>query len=144
MAVLGLAIELRHRDGSPAGVGNAKDGAARRRGEEDGVARPGRAARIDCGIAQSLWRSAGGFDLLELSAGEEAELAAVRAGVGARPAHKRAPSPAAGTTASTKARSASRSRLLRRLTRGAATPACDPPSAIHSSCILTSCAVCHR
>src|SRR6266851_2803990 len=33
---------------------------------------------------------------------------------------------------------------LRRLLTGAGMPACEPPSAIHCSCSLTSCAVCQR
>src|SRR6266700_2095432 len=33
---------------------------------------------------------------------------------------------------------------LRRALTGAGIPACDPPSAIHCNCSLTSCAVCQR
>ncbi len=33
---------------------------------------------------------------------------------------------------------------MRRATTGAGTPACEPPSAIHWSCSITSCAVDHR
>src|SRR5436190_18982567 len=34
--------------------------------------------------------------------------------------------------------------ILRRLLTGAGIPACEPPSAIHCNCSLTSCAVCQR
>ena len=47
----------------------------------------------------------------------------------------------ARTAATAQAR---RSRLFRRATSGAGTPACEPPSAIHFNCSITSCAVCQR
>jgi cytochrome c553 len=51
---------------------------------------------------------------------------------------------AAASTAIAKAVHANRSRLFLRAATGAGRPTTEPPSAIHWSCSLTSCAVCHR
>ena len=54
------------------------------------------------------------------------------------------PSAAAARRAAAATPHARRSRLFRRAATGAGRPACDPPSAIHWSCSLTSCAVWNR
>ncbi len=54
------------------------------------------------------------------------------------------PSAAAATARSAVAATQSRSRERRFAAIGAGTPACEPPSAIHCSCSLMSCAVWNR
>ena len=56
----------------------------------------------------------------------------------------RARAPAAASAATAATAQASFSRFLRRATTGAGSPACEPPSAIHSSWSFASCAVWKR
>ena len=62
------------------------------------------------------------------------------AGFGARRTKPTA-SAAAASRAAASSPHASFSRFFRRATTGAGTPAIEPPSAIHWSCSITSCAV---
>jgi len=77
------------------------------------------------------------------SAGTSTSTRIVRFGCGAR-FQKPKPSASAATAINAAVAHASFSLVLRRATTGLGSPACEPPSWIHWSCSLTSCAVWNR
>jgi hypothetical protein len=78
MVLLSRRIERRERRGVAASGRHSMDRPVEIRGEQDDAVPVPGSASILRRVAESLWRTAGSIDFLQLSGGEEADEAAIR------------------------------------------------------------------